>query len=142
MVASKVVIVLFTTLFMGFISLLLVFSIYSSVHDTTQVSEIGDELTHQELIFDLDSAINTSCSFCEKRTLRSLFCSSGTYIIAVGVLDIDTNHNQTGNDMYLVRETAEMKSVPLLREPLTRMIVETESLFPFNESLYRSVGEG
>lgn len=127
---------------MGFISLLLVFNIYSSVHDSTnpRVSEAENELVHQELIFELDGIINKTCEFCSKvETLRSLTCKNDTFVLVIGVLssgsesqasEKDADSDSRGKETYLIRVTAEMKSTPLLVESLSRMMVETVTEFP------------
>ena len=86
---------------MGFISLLLVFNIYSSVHDSTnpRVSEAENELVHQELIFELDRIINKTCEFCSKvQTLRSLTCKNDTFVLVVGVLSSGSESHASEND--------------------------------------------
>lgn len=133
MVASKAVIVVFTLLFMGFISLLLIFNIYSTVHDSTQVTEIENELVHQELVFDLDSIVNNTCSFCKTRSLRALACLNETFVIVVGVHSVRVDPS-TDKNLYFMTITAEMKPIPLMWESLSRMVVQTESMNSQNES--------
>lgn len=141
MVTSKIVIVLFTILFMGFISLLLIFNIYSAVHDSTQVSEIENELVHQELIFDMDSSINNECSLCRNQTLRTLVCSNETFAIVLGVYSV-RSASDNGKQVYNIRVTAEMKAVPLLWESLSRSIIENESIAPHNANCTISMKRG
>lgn len=141
MVASKVVIVVFTILFMGFISLLLIFNIYSAVHDSTQVTDIEDQLVHQELVFDLDSKVNTSCPYCDTRSLRALSCDNETFVIVVGVNSVKTDAS-TGKHLYFMRITAEMKSIPRMWESLSRMVVQTETANQENDGCLVQLVQG
>lgn len=141
MVASKIVIVIFTILFMGFISLLLIFNIYSAVHDSTQVSEIENELVHQKLIFNMNSNVNNSCTFCKTQTLRTLVCSNDTFAIVIGVYSIN-NVSDNGKQIYFIRVTAEMKSIPLLWESLSRSMIETKLISPTSENCTISLERG
>lgn len=114
MALSKIVVVVFVVIFIGFISLLVVFNVHTSYKRPSEIDDNENE-THIDYLLDLSNPIFNPCSKCQPVTLRDLFCNETKFALIIRITDI------TSEPPFLVEKWSELKKQPDVKGNLVHL---------------------
>lgn len=104
MALSKIVVVVFVVIFIGFISLLVVFNVHSAYK--RPLEDDHENETHIDYLLDLSNPIDNPCPICSPVTLRDLFCNVSKFALIMRITDISTE------PPFLVEKWSQLKKEP------------------------------
>ena len=106
MALSKIVVVAFIVIFIGFISLLVAFNVHTSHKKIGEFDDDHENETHVDYLLDLSNTIKNPCPLCPQDTMRDLFCNVSKFALIMRITDISTD------PPFLVEKWSQLKKEP------------------------------
>lgn len=131
--SKAVLIIVFTSLFLGLLAMLVCLSLYAYDEDdhknknkahrepTTVVSDLRkNSARHEDSAWT--SLVNSSCPFCTSKTQRDLMCEPNRFV-AVIAIDAIADSNELDLQLFTVRTQWRFKDIPYLVESLSSNVI-------------------
>ena len=108
MAFSKVVVVAFVIIFLGFVGLLVLLKIHTS--NDQLADDFEQEISHDpsiDYLFDTVNILEVPCSACPPTSLRQLFCNQSKFALVVHVTDLSIDP-----PLMVIEEWSQLKRFP------------------------------